>query len=806
MTDSITCHKPFRQCEAASRIKSVLCEYDKIIADKTEKSYCELQNKTTELLNKNILNGQYSDIKLFNDLYHIKYDHNTNDDGNQFNLFHEYLTDNNHILKCDASSCLSVQRYYTQRDRSLISLNNMNINDNTKDAYSLNLICRIHTYFIHSHETSQLNNDEIHYIEQQLNEVKEDTDDIFKDNKLQLISTIIHNKKQKSSRIIPFKNNSKYITTDHQNIDYDKILSILNENDITIEKEAFEIAFDYYGYHRQMLIDDLCDILLNENDDGIVLKEIFLQKLHQNDANQRQNLYNIIFYEYVQKQDLNNGNFMKILKLTISKLYPDMNYNEIEAIAIKENLTGKLFVKQTNEFKNSKQFGLIFKTITAWDKKQWQTIYKTIHKWKQLSILIPNNVNNNDVLEEIKDKDDWKLDEEKQVDYIDKGTDIDIIHSFCAIANTEKNVAFAFLKYSQWNVNMAVNKYYALNGDITKLDANYTNDIHDNNNVVDDGDEEAIIYEHGVKFWYWSIQHSNQRYITKKFDTLKDEIRNFKMFPVQLWNELNSECNVLLQVDRIKQIVSNGNNTDIYAIKSGDPLTLNHLISIKLYTDFSSLCDVFCKAFRLRKITEHQYERIQSLETRNSKIANWCRLLIEAVQAYGKLRTNNVRYYRGLTLEFMFPRFVTRYNVPLSTTTDFIKAAEFAQRNGNGLIMELKVYNEFVSALNTSPISIFPEEKEVLFFGSNSILRIGSMFQWYDNKWSSYRNYINGIQNILNISNGAMTWNKINDIKDIIGFILPTLYDNNKILPPYVQSLLKYHLNHLPNKIEYDFI
>eukprot|EP01084_Bolivina_argentea_P032087 59363_1 len=44
-------------------------------------------------------------------------------------------------------------------------------------------------------------------------------------------------------------------------------------------------------------------------------------------------------------------------------------------------------------------------------------------------------------------------------------------------------------------------------------------------------------------------------------------------------------------------------------------------------------------------------------------------------------------------------------------------------------------------------------------------------------------------------------------MKDIIAYIIPDLYmyaDNNK-LPPYIETLLKYHLNNPPNKIEYDF-
>lgn len=125
-----------------------------------------------------------------------------------------------------------------------------------------------------------------------------------------------------------------------------------------------------------------------------------------------------------------------------------------------------------------------------------------------------------------------------------------------------------------------------------------------------------------------------------------------------------------MKVVKMKQIVSNGNNQNVYGIKPGEPITLQHLISIKLYTDYTSLCKTFCEAFRLKKLTQHLYERMLSLENRNKKIANWARLLTESVQAYGTIRSSKKVYYRGIDAAFIFKRFVTRFNAPLSTTID----------------------------------------------------------------------------------------------------------------------------------------
>eukprot|EP01084_Bolivina_argentea_P282561 483692_1 len=118
--------------------------------------------------------------------------------------------------------------------------------------------------------------------------------------------------------------------------------------------------------------------------------------------------------------------------------------------------------------------------------------------------------------------------------------------------------------------------------------------------------------------------------------------------------------------------------------------------------------------------------------------------------------------------------------------------------------MELTRYNSYISGLDCSPISQF-DEKEVLFFGGDSIFYINSIHQWYNKKWRSYRKYIVEIQCLMDIAHGIITWERINNIKNVIGYILPHLYTDNKSLPPYITKLLNYHLKNVPAKIEYDF-
>lgn len=95
-------------------------------------------------------------------------------------------------------------------------------------------------------------------------------------------------------------------------------------------------------------------------------------------------------------------------------------------------------------------------------------------------------------------------------------------------------------------------------------------------------------------------------------------------------------------------------------------------------------------------------------------------------------------------------------------------------------MLHLRVYNEYVAGLNTWLMSSFPEEKELLFLGYNSILQLCSISQWNDKKWLSYRKYIVGIQGFIDIALGTIKYKHVNNMKDIVGHLLPDLYHDNK--------------------------
>eukprot|EP01084_Bolivina_argentea_P113713 202623_1 len=192
--------------------------------------------------------------------------------------------------------------------------------------------------------------------------------------------------------------------------------------------------------------------------------------------------------------------------------------------------------------------------------------------------------------------------------------------------------------------------------------------------------------------------------------------------------------------------MGNGYYKSVYNIALYEPFSKRHLLALKTYTDFSTLCSVFCSTLR------HE-NKVQI-----SEIANMAKLLSECIQCYGcSLRGSKIKtYYRGVSHVFKFEMFVTRFNLPTSTTIDYTVAATRFSNGGNGLVLELCQHknSQDVFKFDCAPFSCYPEEKESLFFGGNTVLRIECIQQVVNGQWKSYRKYIEPLNAIVRMING----------------------------------------------------
>ena len=243
--------------------------------------------------------------------------------------------------------------------------------------------------------------------------------------------------------------------------------------------------------------------------------------------------------------------------------------------------------------------------------------------------------------------------------------DEQILERFCNLTNCDAAVAMVFLKKSDWNFQIAINRFYEFSGDPTQIESFWEE-------KEEDIQEDDGVYTEGIRFWYWRRDESMPGTavpVTRQHETLKEEILNSGHVGMATWTRFVAECTALLRAKFVRNMSANGIGEEIYDIRAGDPFAWRFMLALKLYTDFDALNQMFCEHFRLRKLTPHSFESVRSLVVRNGRFWNFAKLLVECVQCFGRLLVRKKsRYYRGIGRQFILRRFVARFHVPLSTS------------------------------------------------------------------------------------------------------------------------------------------
>eukprot|EP01084_Bolivina_argentea_P118226 209808_1 len=255
------------QCDATSRIKTVLRS--------------SIHMNEQEMIN-NILT-QYNDdanTKLLRDFNHVKYYHQVDEAEVKFDKIYDHLTDGN-TKTCDLKQCKYIHVYY--RDRSKITNKYFSSNDNNAKL-TIELMSRIHVYFIHAYDIDRLTPKERDIIADTvqdynnaiLHEEKEAVNELLEDKRTELI-TMMMQKKQKALNIS--RNNNKYIQAnreqqsplDKNSVDFPKIYAILRSYDIPIEQESIEAAFGEYKMDKNALISDIIEAYYTKINESLPL-------------------------------------------------------------------------------------------------------------------------------------------------------------------------------------------------------------------------------------------------------------------------------------------------------------------------------------------------------------------------------------------------------------------------------------------------------------------------------------------------------------------------------------------------------
>eukprot|EP01084_Bolivina_argentea_P278507 475825_1 len=241
-------------------------------------------------------------------------------------------------------------------------------------------------------------------------------------------------------------------------------------------------------------------------------------------------------------------------------------------------------------------------------------------------------------------------------------------------------------------------------------------------------------YSFGNEYDYW-IQIGKKPFIRKKFSNLRQEVLHNKIFTIdktvfsailyKAKGKLSSQYAKSLKVEGWIMGCRLTRGAPGTRFESKDyvpsPMTLEHLLSVLLYTDLDKLSYYFSSTFR--SLTGSTLEEDAK---RNAEYANWSRFLIETVSFFGtSVNESHIEtYYHGINCKLIFTSFCSKCIGPTSTTAQLSVACIFAK--SQGMILEFQNGSTHMSFkyFNCSWVSCFSNEDERLFIFS----------QWPDNR------------------------------------------------------------------------
>eukprot|EP01083_Nonionella_stella_P112691 331814_1 len=310
----------------------------------------------------------------------------------------------------------------------------------------------------------------------------------------------------------------------------------------------------------------------------------------------------------------------------------------------------------------------------------------------------------------------------------------------------------------------------------------------------DDDDKQSEMFSRnfsfGIYLHYWKTGFSNS--VVPKYPTFKQELLEnaHATLSREQYYDLYEGCLAFYKRTNIKA-ANIGITNKKFKIPVGSLITINHLMSLKLYTDYTSVQLEFKKHCRRR----YRNEAVDSIVRRNMEIAHWCRYLKESCTFYGNRMDKGTVVYAGLKVKLMFRSLNQHFECPLSTTTDSEVANRFAQGT-NGIILVLRAANPKTMYFNVSWLSAFPREYEILFMGSS--LKIVDI--WINRRPSNY--YISAIymfEQIINghfIDGGSKTRSRLLTLMNEI--------TNSTCISYYMPQSIRRDLYHFLKQEEYD--
>ena len=189
----------------------------------------------------------------------------------------------------------------------------------------------------------------------------------------------------------------------------------------------------------------------------------------------------------------------------------------------------------------------------------------------------------------------------------------------------------------------------------------------------------------GIQWEYWDKTKAN--FVRPKYSNLKTEFLRNALHPMDKndYNLLWYEAKDFTQCNEGRFMVSKRIMDKSKISKMGREITMEHVMALMTYTNWMELAAKLkrgCRRVRKR-------EKMETLKLRHSEVANWCRLLMEAVVCFGDILGDGAYLYHHIGCRLAFNQFVTQFHIPSSTTSRFAVAKSFGSRIEGGVLLKL---------------------------------------------------------------------------------------------------------------------
>ena len=355
------------------------------------------------------------------------------------------------------------------------------------------------------------------------------------------------------------------------------------------------------------------------------------------------------------------------------------------------------------------------------------------------------------------------------------------------------------------------------------------------------------LYSPGKRYFYWEYYRNledlrnkvcrgiweenigytlGEWFVERKYENLKEELLSNLLVRFSLqhfdntmskatekWRAWNKSCG---------QIRCNRSYWKKYGIEPDDTISLEHMVSILCYTNFSTQCYALSATYR--KI--HEYESDKDMKARHREYWNWAKLLRETVECFGiSMDESPVHtFYHGVSDTLIFDSTSIRLCGPVSMTGGSLHLyVHNLCRNKNkmhidfkiacsifgakGLVINIKKSTKFLPYFDCRYWSDFTSEDEKLFVGGLRFFDFGTIRNMTTTPKADYHRYIETLTMFHYMIEG-WPWNN-GIIKKKYAMTLDLLIKEEmamksikslpSVVPPYILKLWLHFLNKIEN-------